>query len=163
MKKLSTLFLLLTTSICWGQRLPTRVQVLAGAIARAEGFYVRGSIPNRLRNPGDIRALKGQHYPGQVGLTKNGYVIFRTDRDGWAALFHQIEKIQAGDSKFYTVNMTLRQLSKKYATSSTWVKNVSKILGTKPEARLWEVLEVAPVLEIRPQSTLDKYRKLWEN
>jgi hypothetical protein len=126
---------------------PSPTQQFAHAIAKAEGFYRAGTIPNRLHNPGDIRALRGTRYPGQVGLNKHGYVIFRNDRAGWQALYHQIDKIIAGESTHYNVDMTLRQLSRKYATSSTWVKNVSRTLGVTPDARVWEVLNVAPRVE----------------
>src|SRR5947209_5334458 len=94
-----TIFLLLTASF-WGLTLPP-TQQLAEAIARAEGFYQKGSVPNRTHNPGDIRATRGEHYPGQVGLNKHGYIIFRNDRAGWAALNHQIDKMVEGESRHY--------------------------------------------------------------
>src|SRR5208283_1184150 len=86
----------------WGT---TRTQDLAKAIARTEGFYKAGTLPNRFHNPGDIRAAQGTHFPGQVGLNKHGYVIFKSDDAGWAALYHQIDKMVAGESTHYTVNM----------------------------------------------------------
>jgi hypothetical protein len=120
-------------------------QTLAKAIARAEGFYVKGSIPNRLHNPGDIRSRLLHAYPGQIGL-KHGYVVFRNDRAGWAALERQIDKMVDGSSRIYNVNMTLKQFSKKYAESPTWVKNVSSILDVTSSTRMWEILDVAPSL-----------------
>jgi hypothetical protein len=145
MKTLLTVLLLAANA--WGF-VPSRTQTLANAIARAEGFYVKGSLPNRLHNPGDIRAHRNEHYPGQIGLTRNGYVIFRTNAAGWAALRHQIDKIVTGTSKHYNVNMTLRQLGKRYATSAAWVRNVSRSLGVAQSTELWEVLDVAPQVTV---------------
>src|SRR5215471_15765462 len=49
------------------------VSRLSEAIARAEGFYVSGSIPQRQNNPGD--------------LTAGGTIMtFATAADGWNAL-----------------------------------------------------------------------------
>lgn len=140
-----TIFLLMTASAF--ALSPSPMEALAGAIAKAEGFGVHGTIPTRLHNPGDIRSTMRHAYPGQVGLDKHGHVIFKSDRAGWAALREQIEKIVSGESKHYSVNMTLRQLARRYATSPTWVRNVSGVLHTKPDAELWEVLDVAPKLE----------------
>jgi hypothetical protein len=132
-------------------RVPTATasptQTLAKAIARAEGFYVKNSIPNRLHNPGDIRSHSLHAYPGQIGLS-HGYVVFRNNRAGWNALEHQITKMVEGGSRLYSVNMTLNQFSKKYAESPTWVKNVSSILNVTSSTRMWEILDVAPILDI---------------
>jgi hypothetical protein len=125
-----------------------RVQDLTRAIARAEGFYVKGTLPNRNHNPGDLRAVRVR-FSGQIGTDRRGYAIFRNDRAGFAALTHQLEKIMAGESRNYTVNMTIKQLGRKYAESSVWARTVSRILGVTPNAYLWEVLDVAPRLEPR--------------
>jgi hypothetical protein len=140
MRKLLLFALLLTTS-CFAQ---DRVQDLAKAIAKAEGFYRVGTLPNRLHNPGDIRA-HASHYPGQVGLYKN-YVVFKNDAYGWDALEHQLSKIIDGTSR-YTVNVTLEQLGKRYASSKLWARNVAHNLGVPLDTTLWEILGVAPVLE----------------
>lgn len=163
MKTLLTVLLLAANA--WGFA-PSRTQTLANAIARAEGFYVKGSLPNRLHNPGDIRAHRNEHYPGQVGLTRNGYVVFRNNAAGWTALRHQIAKIAEGTSKHYNVNMTLRQLGKRYATSPTWVRNVSRSLGMPANAELWEVLDIAPQVTITNVPLiflLDKRADLWQS
>src|ERR1019366_6291608 len=111
------LALLLLTTSCFSQN---RVQELAFAIAKAEGFYKAGTIPSRYRNPGDLKAVKGYRYPGQAGVGKGGHVIFSSNAAGWAALEHQIEKIVEGTSRF-NINMSLEDLSKKYAGSwRTW-------------------------------------------
>ena len=56
-----------------------RVVQFAHAIAQAEGFYVKGSIPNRCHNAGD---LKGTKFPEQIGVCKGGHAKFRTACDG---------------------------------------------------------------------------------
>lgn len=144
MKKLLMMTLMFAAAHSWAA---TPVSRLAHAIAKAEGFYVRGSIPNRLHNPGDIRSKLQHAYPGQIGLNRHGYVIFKDDASGWAALTSQIDKIISGESTKYNVNMTLAQLARKYATSPTWVRNVSRFLSVKLDTRLWEILDVAPRLE----------------
>ncbi|MGH9507301.1 MAG: hypothetical protein ACRD13_10290 [Terriglobales bacterium] len=53
---------------------------LAWAIARAEGYPVSGSRPQRNRNPGDLRA-----WPG-VPRDKDGFSIFPSDEAGFRAL-----------------------------------------------------------------------------
>src|ERR1017187_634649 len=103
--------LLFCSTFCAAQ---DRVQTLAQAIAKAEGFGKKGALPTRLKNPGDLKVVKNYKYPGQAGIGKGGHVKFRSEAEGWEALRHQIEKIVAGDSR-YTVNMTLREISKGYA------------------------------------------------
>jgi len=147
MKKLALLFLMLGTTL--NALALTPMQKLARAIAKAEGFGVHGTKPTRLHNPGDIRSRFPHAYPGQAGIDRQGYVMFKTDRAGWAALESQIERAANGDSKFYTVNSTLKQMSRRYATSPTWVKNVARALGATPNTQLWEILDVPPVVTTR--------------
>lgn len=141
--------LLLTTSFCFAEN---RVHDLATAIAKAEGFGVRNSLPTRTRNPGDIKALKNYRFPGQVGTLK-GYVVFKNDKAGWEALRHQIKKIVDGESR-YSVNLTLKQLGKRYAESRIWPRVVATYLGVEPDAYLWEILDVPPSLEIKKYNAL---------
>ncbi len=141
-RKLVLFFLMLAASMHAFAASPT--QALARAIAKAEGFYTKGTKPQRFHNPGDIRASKGVHYPGQRGIDRQGYVIFKNDRAGFDALESLIDRIIAGDSKFYTVNSTLRDLSRKYATSPTWMRNVSKALHCEPNTPLFIILDTPP-------------------
>src|SRR5271157_3589551 len=136
------LALLLLTTSCFAQ---DRVQILAKAIGKAEGFGVKGALPTRCHNAGDIKALKNYRFPGQVGIRK-GYVVFKNDKAGWAALQHQIDKIVAGESR-YNVNLTLKQLGKRYAESRIWPKVVAKYLNVSPDAQLWEILGVPPYID----------------
>lgn len=138
------LALLLLTTSCFAQ---DQVQVLASAIAKAEGFGRAGTLPSRYRNPGDLKAVRGYRYPGQVGVGKGGHVRFRNNAAGWSALEHQLYKVIEGTSR-YNVNMTLQEFSKKYAGNSrVWVRNVAHNLGVVPETYLWEILDVPPTLE----------------
>jgi hypothetical protein len=103
-----------------------RVVQLAHAIAQAEGYGVPQSIPNRCFNPGD---LKGTHFPGQVGVCKGGHARFRTDADGWAALYNQVQKIADGTSTKYTPRATFRQVARTYAQNyRPWLNIVTKTL-----------------------------------
>jgi hypothetical protein len=145
MKTIITL-VLLTASVVAHALTPT--QKLARAIAKAEGFGIKNSVSTRYHNPGDIRASHGVKYFGQIGINTRGYVIFKDDRAGWAALEGQIEKIITGASRFYNVNMTLAQISRSYATSSIWVKNVAKNLGVTPATWLFEILDVPPLVTV---------------
>lgn len=150
-KFIITLALVLLSAPLFAQ---TPIQKFAHAIAKAEGFGVKGAKPTRNRNPGDIRASAGVKYPGQIGRDRFGYVIFRTERDGWRALEAQIEKLVAGESRYYSVNMELREYAKKYATSPTWVKNVAHNLGVTPRTQIFEVLSVPPVVALSSHCVL---------
>lgn len=111
---------------------PEKVEALAHAIAKAEGFYLVGSLSNRYHNPGD---LKGKSWTGYVG--KGGHAIFATDAEGQAALRHQLEKVIDGSSRYYTLNTTFTQMSHRYATNwKPWVKVVSTTLQVTPDTKL---------------------------
>ena len=58
---------------------------LANAIARMEGYNVAGSIAATNNNPGNLRSGTGQ-----IG-TANGFAVFATPADGFAALDNQIQ------------------------------------------------------------------------
>jgi hypothetical protein len=135
---------LLLTTLCPAQN----VHTLAQAIAKAEGFGQRGALPSRLHNPGDLKVVRDYRYPGMVRVGKGGHAQFRTEADGWAALEHQLDKMASGESKHYSVNMTLQEIGKRYAANSrVWAKNVAHNLGVTPDTYLFEVLDVPPILE----------------
>ncbi len=144
--KLLPFVLFFVSSACGQEPSSQKVEALARAIAKAEGCYVKGTIPNRYHNCGDLKAVREWKYPGQVGVGKGGHIRFKNDAAGWDALTHQINKIIAGDSH-YTVNMNLREIGKKYAGNwRVWSKNVAHNLGVTPETDLWEILDVPPIL-----------------
>jgi len=151
MRKLTLMLLwLLITPLVWAgvysvrmqERPLSNVERFAHAIARAEGFYRRGTIPNRYHNCGDLKAVKGFTYPGQVGIGKGRHVIFANDAAGWHALYHQINKMISGESRHYSPQMTINQIARFYAGNwRQWARNVSHNLGVPSTTTLAEVLE----------------------
>lgn len=119
------------------------IHKFADAIARTEGFYHRGTLPNRLHNPGDLRSSRRDVYPGQVGL-RRGYVVFSSDRWGWAALYAQIQRVIDGASTKYTLDMTFAHIARVYAASPQWPRTLCKILNISPQLTLREYLGIAP-------------------
>lgn len=115
-----------------------QAQRLTVAIARTEGFYVKGSVPNRFHNPGDIRSKLRHGYTGQVGLSPHGYVIFAKDEYGWIALRSQIQKVIENKSHLYDSRMTFRQFGRLYAESPQWPRTLCKILGVPTTMTLAE-------------------------
>lgn len=121
-----------------------RLDAFAHAVARAEGFGVKGAIPTRYHNPGDIRTFRpGVHYLGQIGVARHGYVIFRNNSYGFLALKGILRGIVLGESRYYRDTMTVSSVARLYATGwRRWAKNVSKNLGITPNTKLREYLQV---------------------
>ena len=118
-----------------------RVAKLSQAIAKAEGYGPRNAKPTRLNNPGDIRAPRRVSYPGQKRIEGQGYVVFKTPAQGWAALQANIVRIIQGNSKHYTLDTTINQLARRYATNwRPWAKNVSTALGVSGSTTLGDYL-----------------------
>jgi hypothetical protein len=132
----------------------TRLEQLAQAIARYEGFYltpeeckarsmVYPSIPQRYNNPGDLM------FAGQPGARPSGtrgadgklraYAIFETVEQGWSALYAQIRKDAAR-------GLNLRQFIAKYAPDtdgndpSSYAAFVARELGVSLSDRLEAVI-----------------------
>jgi hypothetical protein len=114
------------------------IQAFATAIAKAEGFYVDGSVPQRAKNPGDLTD------DGDVG---NGFIetsgpmgakitIYSTVEDGWAALVKKVARMLNGASHVYTLDMTILEVGIKYAGSSEWARNVASSLGVRTASTL---------------------------
>lgn len=57
---------------------------MAEAIARMEGFYVRRSVAQRNNNPGNLRRWGSRP-------VRDGFAVFDTPEEGFAALRRQIE------------------------------------------------------------------------
>jgi len=115
-----------------------KVNDLATAISHAEGFGIRGTIPSRYHNPGDLKAgLDSTPLAGQVRIGKAGHIVFKDDESGKAALRVCILKMMDGSSRYYHPNMTLNQVARLYAENwRPWVKIVSKDLGVPPTTTL---------------------------
>jgi hypothetical protein len=115
-----------------------RVNDLATAISHAEGFGIRGTIPNRYHNPGDLR-IRPESPPlvGQVRIGKAGHIVFKDDEAGKAALRNCILQMVDGRSRYFRSDMTLNQVARVYAENwRPWVKIVSRELGVAPETTL---------------------------
>jgi hypothetical protein len=143
----TVLVTMLLSVVAFSQAEPNeKVKKFAHAIALTEGCYVRGSIPNRYHNCGDLKIMeRGQHYDGEVGVGKANHVRFRNDAAGYAALYHQIDKMLTGESKFYRQEMTLQQVGKLYAQNSRrWSTNLAKYLGVPPSTTLEEYFGLPP-------------------
>lgn len=120
------------------------IRQLARAIARAEGFYVAGSLPARAHNPGDLIQPWRTDLPtmGAEGIT-----VFPSDADGWEALHRQLWLIASGQSRVYSVDMTLQDMAERWAPGSVhgnnpsaWAANVALDLGVSASATLAELL-----------------------
>jgi len=119
-----------------------KLNSLATAVAHAEGFGVRRTIPTRYHNPGDLKSARiYRRLPGQKTLGKGDHVIFESDAAGWAALKDYLSKMVDGRSKRYNPNMTLAQVAKIYAGNwRPWLKTVAKELDVSPSIRLRDLL-----------------------
>jgi hypothetical protein len=60
---------------------------LAKLIATEEGFFTSGSLPQRNRNPGDLRHSPHSQHPGDA----NAIGVIDSDADGWADLERQLQ------------------------------------------------------------------------
>ncbi len=119
----------------------TRTTDLAVAIAKAEGANVKGSIPARCNNAGDIRAMRGVTLPNQVGVCAGKYIKFKTREAGMAALRHELDIISAGRSTRYNAGMSLAQMGRIWAGDSRWADIVAKTLGVSTKTQLWTLLD----------------------
>lgn len=144
MRTILAIALLLTTTAAVAEPIPERVEKLEKAIAHAEGFDRKNTIPSRYHNPGDLKSRPGiAKLPGQVRIGKAGHIVFHTDADGWTALQDYIAKL---NEKHGT--MTLQQIAKRYAQNwRPWLRIVTHEIGVDPRTPLGVYLE--PVTEAR--------------
>ncbi len=115
-----------------------KVNDLATAISHAEGFGIRGTIPSRYHNPGDLRTRpESPPLAGQVRIGKAGHIVFKDDEAGKAALRQCILQMMDGRSRHFHSDMTLNQVARVYAENwRPWVKAVSRELGVPPTTTL---------------------------
>jgi hypothetical protein len=117
---------------------PQSIKTLGSAIARAEGFYVTGSIPQRAHNPGDLKV------PNWTGPTLgSGISVFDSDDAGWNALYRQLYLILTGQSSHYNLDMTITDMAATWTAtqSDAWARNVAGYLGVDPATTpLWRVM-----------------------
>lgn len=116
---------------------PEGLKETARAIARAEGFYVSGSIPQQAHNPGNLKV-------GGATLGNTGISVFQTDGAGWAALYRQLALIVGGGSAHYTLDTTIREMGEKWTATKdeqlAWANNVAHALDVSIDTPLSEVL-----------------------
>ena len=136
MKRTLTMLVLLASTMLAAQEVTVatpayssaRLARLTAAIGAAEGFGIRGTLPSRYHNPGDLKGRPETFGAARVG--KGGHLIFRTDAEGQAALRQQLELVLAGRSKYYTLDMTIDRMARRYAANwQNWARYVSKELG----------------------------------
>jgi hypothetical protein len=109
-----------------------RTKRIAEAIARAEGFYVSGSLPQRNNNPGSLRIH------GETDTISK----FSTVEDGWSALYRQINLIFSRDSNYYTPEMSIEEFASIWTggdNPGSWANTVSQALNVGPSTSLIEV------------------------
>ena len=125
-----------------------KVNDLATAISHAEGFGIRGTIPSRYHNPGDLRTRpESPPLAGQVRIGKAGHIVFKDDEAGKAALRECILQMMDGRSRHFHPNMTLNQVARVYAENwRPWVKAVSRELGVPPTTTLRAYFDSGAVL-----------------
>lgn len=73
-----------------------RIEDLARAIAKEEGFYIKGTVPNRLNNPGDLIYVaqpdaKAHPITGRDGKVRL-FAEFPDPETGWSALKSQLQR-----------------------------------------------------------------------
>lgn len=116
---------------------PAPIKRFAEAIARAEGFYVAGSIPQRAHNPGDLKVL------GWDGPTLGGGIsVFQSDDAGWSALYRQLWIIVTGGSNNYYLDMSIDEMAAKWTAtqSDAWARNVAGFLAVPTSTPLVSVI-----------------------
>jgi len=101
-----------------------KVWALCQAIAIAEGYPIRGSVPNIYHNPGD---LSPGDTPGFIGDEHSGSIVsmLPDDETGWSFLRAKIKRIAEGRSSAYPLSMSFNEMAQKYAGDwRNWVNNV---------------------------------------
>src|SRR5271157_2115816 len=138
-----------------------KLDSLATAVAHAEGFGTRHTIPTRYHNPGDLKsAAIYRKLPGQKSLGKGDHVVFENDAAGWAALRDYLSKMVDGRSRRFNADMTLAQASRIYAGNwRPWLKLVTQELNVPTTIKLRDLLLFTPpdiiTTELQPPPPLE--------
>ena len=124
-----------------------KIERLAWAIAEKEGWMsalerpsTKGSRSYRNHNPGNLR-----HSPFQIGVIE-GYAIFKSDMDGFAALIWDLRQKSIGNtSTGLTPDATLRDLIEVWAPytdlndTDKYIADVVQMTGFKETDRLKDI------------------------
>lgn len=115
---------------------PEPIRRFAQAIARQEGFYVTGAVPQLANNPGDLKV------PGMPTLPGTSITKFSSVAAGWDALYRQLYLILTGRSTYYDLGMSIDEMSRIWTATeaAAWSRNVSSFLGVPSSTPLYEVL-----------------------
>lgn len=122
-----------------------KIKDFGNAIARAEGFFVQGSIPARACNPGNLKTPSWTA-PGEIeGATLGeGIACFQSVDAGWNALYRQLYLIVNGGSNVYSLDDTIATMAVKWTGNATegsaWGNNVARTLGVDINTPLYEAL-----------------------
>lgn len=109
----------------------TAAQKIAAAIAKAEGSGKPGAIPTIANNPGDL--VEGDLGNGTI----QGKTVFASAQEGLTALENMVSGWLTGNSRIYSPDMTISEISTWYvngtadatAASDAWASNVANALG----------------------------------
>jgi hypothetical protein len=109
---------------------------LLEAMARQEGFYVKGSRPQRNNNPGDIEYGKFARAHGAIG-TDGRFAIFPDAETGFAAMRALLASAYKG--------LTVAEALNKYAPpveneTNVYLAHVCGWAGVTPEEPIDELL-----------------------
>jgi hypothetical protein len=108
---------------------------MANAIARAEGYFVPGSVAARAHNPGNLKL---------GGTTINGITVYTSADQGWHALYRQLALIRDDRSAFYAPGDTIARMGQVWTATvheqGAWSANVAHGLGVPVTTTLGEVL-----------------------
>lgn len=133
-----------------------KIKLFAEAQARHEGFYIVGSIAQRLNNPGNIIMSDLARKHGATSFWKHPktgheFAIFPTVEDGWNALYELITNACTGKSEIYSPDWTILQYCSKYSPirdknkkvipNYTYANDVAKRVGVSINTKLSELLE----------------------
>lgn len=133
---------LLTTMISLLQLKQSKKSVidrLANCIATREGFYLEGSLPNRLNNPG---AMKWSPFMTEQ---REGFAYFETPELGWKALKYQLKLIFEGESIYYKPTDSILKFVSTWASTSpkeeieNYAKYIADMFGVNVFTKLNEL------------------------
>lgn len=111
---------------------------------KADGILTPGHPSYRNNNPGNIRSFSGipTYLVGAVGLDSQNHVIFDTPAHGMDALIRQLRLAFTGQSRVYSLDMSLYQFFDQYAeeNSDNYARAVASKMGVSPETTLKEII-----------------------
>ena len=111
------------------------MQTLLEAMARMEGFYAEGTLPNRRNNPGDIEDGKFSQAHGALPSDGHRFAAWATPEEGFAAMRALLIAHYSG--------LTLEKALNKWAPPvennvNAYLKNVSAWTGMAADEVLTE-------------------------